>query len=83
MEVAEAEMRGGAMASKGVEVSASHQNQLGHTKCRGAAGQRSHVMSLRHVVHHYEALRRRLHHHKKGSLRVEGKKTVEEPFRSF
>ncbi len=56
MEVAKAEVGGGAVASKGVEVSAANQNNLGDSEGGGASGQSANVVSFCYVVHHYVAL---------------------------
>ena len=55
VEVAEAEVGGGSVASEGVEVAAAHQYYLRHAERRRAASQRPHVVPLRYVVHQHVA----------------------------
>lgn len=57
MEVAETQVRGGAMATEGVEVATADEHNLRHAESGGAAGHRPYVVPFRHVVHHHQALR--------------------------
>uniref|UniRef100_A0A7C9AR41 Uncharacterized protein n=1 Tax=Opuntia streptacantha TaxID=393608 RepID=A0A7C9AR41_OPUST len=55
-EMAEAEVRGGAMAAECVEVAATDEDELRHAESGGAAGQCAHVVAFGYVVHQYIAL---------------------------
>lgn len=59
VEVAEAEVGGGAMAPERVEVAAADEDQLRHAEGGGATGQSADVVPLRYVVHHHVALHHR------------------------
>jgi len=54
--MAEAEVRGGAMAAECVEVAATDEDELRHAESGGAAGQCAHVVAFGYVVHQYIAL---------------------------
>lgn len=58
VEVAEAEVGGGAMAAEGVEVAAADENELRNAEGGGAPGESADVVPLRYVVHHHVALHR-------------------------
>lgn len=58
VEVAKAEVGGGSVAAEGVEVAAADEDDLRHAESGGAANHRPHVVALRHVVHHHQALHR-------------------------
>lgn len=56
LEVTEAEVRGGAVASECIVVAAADKDDLWDAEGCGAASHRPNVVALRHVVHHHEAL---------------------------
>lgn len=54
--MAKAEVRGGSVASKGVEIAAADEDHLGDAEGGGAPSKSADVVSLSYVVHHHVAL---------------------------